>query len=513
MSADVETIRGSDAPCGDPPSSADPTDWIAWAREAGGERRWAESLARWETCIARFGARPQWLSHKAHALRRLDRLEEAQALYEALAHDYPKNSAGLDGLAWIAVRKGELALALTLFTSCIETYPDRTVRAWTRQRAQLLLRLGKPGEAESIYRRLADEEPADIESRAGYVRAAIENCRDAADRDARRGELNRYVLANIAPGDAGSALQLLISLGAIQDAAALLLRIEPEARTPGELETCFMFVPRLIERGSRGAIWERLLGRARETGEAPTLELSLLLALERFDEFTALFESRQAALDASPQLAALRHVCGRLQKPRHEVFAEAKVFGIGLSRTGTTSLAQALDLLGIDTAHWTNPLTHQLLSDADFFMFGASTDCCVSAEFEKLYYQYPNAKFVWTMRPLDAWLASFLGHHDRHSWARDVEELRIAFDRGACTHMFAHAALEFGLYLNESDLAASYRAFEARVRHFFAGKPEGKLLELDLFAGQGWEELCRFLGRPIPSHPFPKLNAAPDRGQ
>ncbi len=79
--------------------------------------------------------------------------------------------------------------------------------------------------------------------------------------------------------------------------------------------------------------------------------------------------------------------------------------------------------------------------------------------------------------------------------------------------MFAHAALEFGLYLNENDLAAAYGTFEARVRHFFADKPEGKLLELDLFAGEGWEELCRFLGRSVPSHPFPKLNAAPDRDQ
>ncbi len=513
MSADVETIHGNDAPSGEPPASDDPADWAAWAREADGEKHWAQALARWDLCIGKFGAKPQWLSHKALVLRRLDRLDEAQALYEALAYDYPKNPAGLDGLGWIAVRRGDRALALTLFERCIDTFPDRTVRAWTRQRAQLLLRLGRSDEAGTIYRRLVDEDPADIESRTGYVRAGIENCRAAGDRDARRAELARYVLANIASGDAGAALQLLISLGALEDAAALLLRIEPEARTPGELETCFTLVPRLIERGSRGAIWERLLGRARETGGAPALELSLLLALERFDEFTALFEFRRAALETSPRFFALRRIYDRLRRPRREVFAEAKVFGIGLSRTGTTSLAQALTLLGIDTAHWTNPLTHQLLSDADFFMFGASTDCCVSAEFEKLYYQYPNARFVWTKRPVDAWLASFLDHHDRHSWARDVEGLRLVFDGGACTHMFAHAALEFGLYLNETDLAAAYRTFETRVRHFFAGKPEGKLLELDLFAAQGWEELCRFLGRPVPSLPFPKLNAAPDRDQ
>ncbi len=185
--------------------------------------------------------------------------------------------------------------------------------AWTRQRAHLLLRTGNSHEAETLYRRLADENPADIESRTGYVRAGIENCRAAADHDARRAELSRYVLANIAPGDAGSALQLLISLGTLKDAAALLLRIEPDARTPGELETCFMFIPRLIERGSRGAIWERLLGRARETGGAPALELSLLLALERFDEFTALFEIQRVALETSPQFFSFRRIYDRLK--------------------------------------------------------------------------------------------------------------------------------------------------------------------------------------------------------
>lgn len=513
MSADAETAHGTDMPSGEPPASNDPADWVAWAREAGGEKHWALALSRWDRCIRKFGAKPQWLAHKAHALRRLDRLDEAEALYEALAHDYPLNYSGLDGLAWIAVRRGDLALALTLFTRCIETYPDRAMRAWTRQRAQLLLRLGNAAEAEAVYARLAEESPDDAESRTGYVRAAIENCRGTDGRDARRAELGRYVLAHIAPGSVAAALPLLIALGAFMEAAELLLRFEREARTPGELETCFLFIPRLIARGSRGALWERLLGRARESGEAPELELRLLLALERFDEFAALFDVRHASLEASPQILLLRRVRERFQMPRRKVFAEAKVFGIGLSRTGTTSLAQALTMLGIDTAHWTNPLTHQLLSDGDFFMFGASTDCCVSAEFEKLYYQYPNARFVWTTRPLDAWLTSFERHHDRHSWVRDVEEMRDAFDQRICAHMFEHAALEYGLYLNAADLDAAWRAFETRVRRFFCDKPAGKLLELDLFAGQGWDELCRFLGRPIPPHPFPKLNAAPDRDQ
>lgn len=41
--------------------------------------------------------------------------------------------------------------------------------------------------------------------------------------------------------------------------------------------------------------------------------------------------------------------------------------------------------------------------------------------------------------------------------------------------------------------------------------PSDRLLVLNL--GDGWEPLCRFLGKPIPNEPFPRVNdaAAADR--
>jgi hypothetical protein len=38
-------------------------------------------------------------------------------------------------------------------------------------------------------------------------------------------------------------------------------------------------------------------------------------------------------------------------------------------------------------------------------------------------------------------------------------------------------------------------------------------LRLDSAAGQGWEELCPFLGKPIPEIAYPHLNAAPPVAQ
>ncbi|HEX4861287.1 MAG TPA: tetratricopeptide repeat protein, partial [Rhizomicrobium sp.] len=184
MSADTGTTRDAEFADG-APASNDPQDWAAWGREAVAERRWDEALARFDLCIARFGVRPHWLTQKANALRRLDRLDEAEAIYGALAQDHPQLSSGLDGLAWTAARRGDNARALELFTRCIAAYPDKSVHTWTRQRAQLLMRLGRLDEAQNIFDGLIKDDPTDIAAHAGYVRAAIESGRAAGDHDAR----------------------------------------------------------------------------------------------------------------------------------------------------------------------------------------------------------------------------------------------------------------------------------------------------------------------------------------
>jgi hypothetical protein len=43
---------------------------------------------------------------------------------------------------------------------------------------------------------------------------------------------------------------------------------------------------------------------------------------------------------------------------------------------------------------------------------------------------------------------------------------------------------------------------EREVEAFFADAPQ-RLLVLDICAGEGWEKLCPFLGRPVPRQPFP----------
>lgn len=59
-------------------------------------------------------------------------------------------------------------------------------------------------------------------------------------------------------------------------------------------------------------------------------------------------------------LTSLRNVGARLRAERFPDFKESKVFEVGLTRTGTTSLTRALQILGYQAAHYVNDLTGEL---------------------------------------------------------------------------------------------------------------------------------------------------------
>lgn len=176
-----------------------------------------------------------------------------------------------------------------------------------------------------------------------------------------------------------------------------------------------------------------------------------------------------------------------------------KIFGIGLSKTGTTSLASALEILGYRTRDYPGVQSYapgdlssidaQLLERHD-----ALTDTPIPSFYRELDWHYPGSKFILTVRDMDGWLQSCR----KQFTARQAEQQNEAHNR-----------LFIDLYdtavFDEAKFRAGYERFVAGVHHHFAGRPQD-LLVLDVTAGQGWNELCAFLGRPVPQQPFPKAN-------
>lgn len=183
-----------------------------------------------------------------------------------------------------------------------------------------------------------------------------------------------------------------------------------------------------------------------------------------------------------------------------------RVFGLGLSRTGTRSLTAALHVLGIDTVHYPiddDSLRAMTSGRLDFGLletFDGLTDITVSPYYAQLERQHPDAKFVLTLRDKQSWLRSCEAH-----WGKR-DPWQVPRSEAESTHMkvrrFLRAAV-YGCYDFDAErFSLVYDQHVAHVRDYFRDKP-GKLLELDIVGGHGWDELCAFLDRPRPVQPFP----------
>ncbi|MFA5883433.1 MAG: sulfotransferase [Acidimicrobiia bacterium] len=174
-----------------------------------------------------------------------------------------------------------------------------------------------------------------------------------------------------------------------------------------------------------------------------------------------------------------------------------RVFGIGATKTGTSSFGVAMERLGFRLLGWDAPLAEQyqrgeltrVLEAADEYdafedmPWGAGDLYVLLAE------RFPKARFVLTVRDSASWSKSHERHYSPGSpiperfWIRDYADRREA-------------------------LVAEYEQRNAAIRELFADQPQ-RFLTIDVCGGEGWEKLCPFLGLRIPDAPFPVVNITP----
>lgn len=179
-----------------------------------------------------------------------------------------------------------------------------------------------------------------------------------------------------------------------------------------------------------------------------------------------------------------------------------KLFGVGLNKTGTRSLHEASRLLGLKAQHW-EPKNFANYSAGRFehlFVTAETFDCLTDWPWPLMVEQLVDrfgseARFVLTRRArADTWFASIASHaaiYDNEQ-ARRIRE--TIFGAGDPVHAQA-------CYL------AHYEAHNQRIRSYFhqAGL-EHRLLDVAWDTGDGWPELCGFLGKAVPAVPFPHCN-------
>lgn len=175
-----------------------------------------------------------------------------------------------------------------------------------------------------------------------------------------------------------------------------------------------------------------------------------------------------------------------------------KVFGVGLSRTGTTSLQFALKHLGYRHRGSCGRMLRKVVVEQEWSSLFVEAEKYDSFEdvpwclfYKELDEQFPGSKFILTVRSdADAWLSSCIRHcRNRERNGRSSESWELVY--GYCSPVG-----------RENEHRKLYESHNKAVRDYFAGRP-GQLLEVCWEDGSGWCEVCEFLGHTVPSVPFP----------
>ena len=172
---------------------------------------------------------------------------------------------------------------------------------------------------------------------------------------------------------------------------------------------------------------------------------------------------------------------------------EKKVLGVGMQRTGTSSMARALRILGYESAHFPVELwekdTPPVLFDHDAFF-----DNPIPLLYRELDRRCPGSKFILTVRDEDSWLESceFLFTEKREEYGFDESE-RI---------QEMHHALYGQNHFTEDVFREAFRRHNRQVKEYFSDRPDD-LLVIDIAQDEKWTALCPFLDVEHPNEPFP----------
>lgn len=170
-----------------------------------------------------------------------------------------------------------------------------------------------------------------------------------------------------------------------------------------------------------------------------------------------------------------------------------KIFCIGLSRTGTSSLNNALNILGYRSKHYpVHILNHDMTLRQESILlkqFDAFSDTPIAICYKELDILYPNSKFILTVRDKNSWLTSCEKFFPTRKLDHFSKEIRLKL---------------YNSYIfNRDTFSIGYDNHIYDVMNYFNNRMESLLI---YNVNDGWHPLCTFLNKKIPQENFPHLN-------
>lgn len=175
-----------------------------------------------------------------------------------------------------------------------------------------------------------------------------------------------------------------------------------------------------------------------------------------------------------------------------------KIIGVGMQKTGTSSLRDALRMLDYSVGDNNYQLLFPILHGnyKKVFRKLSKYDAVEDNPWPHIYREIdraiPGCKFVLTIREEESWYQSVSRHIGRlrdpmHEWIYGRNKGIPADDK--------------------ANTLTVYRKHNQGVLDYFKDRPED-LLVVDFAKGEEWEKLCNFLGKPVPGLHFPHANDA-----
>lgn len=177
-----------------------------------------------------------------------------------------------------------------------------------------------------------------------------------------------------------------------------------------------------------------------------------------------------------------------------------KTFGIGLNKTGTTTLGICLSELGFKHSSFSLDLLEKVYIGKldDIFKIVDQHDSFEDWPYPLVYQlldqRYPRSRFILTRRSC------------AETWLRSLEQHALRTDPGIGPKA---RTLAYGFPFPQLDRKAHltfYQQHLESVRFYFRDRPDD-LLEVCWEEEASWEPVCSFLGLSPPDLPFPHANA------
>jgi hypothetical protein len=205
---------------------------------------------------------------------------------------------------------------------------------------------------------------------------------------------------------------------------------------------------------------------------------------------------------------------------------KAKVFCIGLNKTGTTSMAKTLNDLGYIVG--SQRLAELLLDDWGNRDFRSLINYCYTAQafqdipfslpysFQALDGYFPNSKFILTVRDYsEQWYNSLTQFHAKFFGKGKIPTINELKEADYIYPGYIYKLFTWTFNTPEEDpynknmLISNYEIYNAVVQDYFKFRPEVFLM-INLSESDSYQKLCKFLGKPYHNETFPHENKTED---